>query len=303
MPRQVAGEWNRCIDSLNFAGIRCTDRMGDIRWTGNNATGIITARSAYEYIIKRRCLFPSHWWYKLIWQWHLPLKLQCFLWFALVNRLKTWDNLKMCGWIGPSRCVLCRMESETATHLFVDCGFIKNIWGKFTSYLGLTHHWEGCNVEKCLYDWVRFEKAHFTLPVFICWVIWRAQNIALFDNYIPIVDSGFHEALSLYLKYQEEDRKLVERNISNFQLTVDDPILFFDGATAEGKCGIGGVIYLNYDHFYTICMHGGVGTNTKAELLALWCVVKASICFGLHKAKIFGDSRVAIKWAHGEYDL
>lgn len=41
----------------------------------------------------------------------------------------------------------------------------------------------------------------------------------------------------------------------------------------------------------------------KAELLALWCVLKCANIFGLVNLKVFGDSRVTIKWAAGEFDL
>jgi hypothetical protein len=44
----------------------------------------------------------------------------------------------------------------------------------------------------------------------------------------------------------------------------DNPIGFFDGATAENKCGIG--IYLKISFIHTVKEHcvGGTGNNMKA---------------------------------------
>lgn len=91
--------------------------------------------------------------------------------------------------------------------------------------------------------------------------------------------------------------------ISHFKLRVDQPVLFFDGASQAGLCAAGGVIYLNDTHYFSIMLNCGIGTNMKAELLALWCVIKVANIFGLTNIKVFGDSRVTIKWATREYKL
>lgn len=41
----------------------------------------------------------------------------------------------------------------------------------------------------------------------------------------------------------------------------------------------------------------------KAEILGLWCVLTVANIIGLSDVAIFGDSRVTIKWARGEYAL
>lgn len=94
-----------------------------------------------------------------------------------------------------------------------------------------------------------------------------------------------------------------QRNVGSFHLTFDDPVLLFDGAAQLGNCGARGVIFLNQNHFYTFCLNCGKGTNIRAELLALWCVARVANLFVLANIKIYGDSRVMIKWAKGAYDL
>lgn len=41
----------------------------------------------------------------------------------------------------------------------------------------------------------------------------------------------------------------------------------------------------------------------KAELMALWCVLKVANIFGLANIKVYGDSRVTIKWDEGDFKL
>lgn len=169
LPPLYAAEWNNYIHTLNCAGIRLNCGGDQVLWAGNAATGIVTAKTAYSYMIKRRCILPMHWWYKAIWSWNIPLKMKCFLWVLLQDRLKSWDNLSLLGWIGPSQCSLCLQEFESASHIFINCSFTQSLWVKFYQCFGLTLAWEGINVESCLHHWVNCSNAHPTLLVFVCW--------------------------------------------------------------------------------------------------------------------------------------
>ena len=56
------------------------------------------------------------------------------------------------------------------------------------------------------------------------------------------------------------------------------------------------MIYLNDTHFFSFSMGCGCSTNTRAELLALWAVLRVSLMMGLPIHLIFGDSMVIISW-------
>ena len=56
------------------------------------------------------------------------------------------------------------------------------------------------------------------------------------------------------------------------------------------------MIYLNDVHFFSFSMGCGCSTNTRAELLALWAVLRVSLIMGLPIHLIFGDSMVIISW-------
>lgn len=61
---------------------------------------MVTAKTAYHSLIRHWGMFSAHWWYSAIWKWKMPVKVQCFLWQALMGKLKTWENLMMKGWTG-----------------------------------------------------------------------------------------------------------------------------------------------------------------------------------------------------------
>lgn len=117
-----------------------------------------------------------------------------------------------------------------------------------------------------------------------------------------MVSCGFM-ALNLTQQYSEKTTSAVERRIGQVSFVFNQPILFFDGAAQNGMCDVGGVIYLNEDHYYTFRLNCGNGSNMKAELLALWCILRCANIFGLVNIKVYGDSHVTIKCAAKEFDL
>ena len=74
------------------------------------------------------------------------------------------------------------------------------------------------------------------------------------------------------------------------------PVGYFDGAAQLKMGGAGFMIYISETHYLTFSVGCGPGTNTRAELLALWSVLKVSIMMGVPLHQIFGDSMVIISW-------
>ena len=71
---------------------------------------------------------------------------------------------------------------------------------------------------------------------------------------------------------------------------------YFDGAASVKAGGAGFVIYLSETHYFCFSMGCGSSSNTRAELLALWAVLRVSHLMGLPMRSIFGDSMVIISW-------
>ena len=59
---------------------------------------------------------------------------------------------------------------------------------------------------------------------------------------------------------------------------------------------LGFVIFLNDDHLFSFSLGCGSSSNTRAELLALWAILRVSELMGLPMHSIFGDSLVLISW-------
>ena len=56
------------------------------------------------------------------------------------------------------------------------------------------------------------------------------------------------------------------------------------------------MIYLNDTHYFSFSMGCGSSTNTRAELLALWAILRVSLLMGIPMQLIYGDSMVIISW-------
>lgn len=73
---------------------------------------------------------------------------------------------------------------------------------------------------------------------------------------------------------------------------------FFDGVASSRVCGSGMLICRNPDDLYKFKWCSGVGTNTKAELLAFWGILYYSRWLDINKMDIFGDSKSTIYWVN-----
>ncbi|KAJ9547496.1 hypothetical protein OSB04_020039 [Centaurea solstitialis] len=63
------------------------------------------------------------------WNNWLPLRIKCFMWRLLLNRIPTRTNLSKRGVNTPSLlCPLCNLEEETVDHLFCSCSAVKDLW-------------------------------------------------------------------------------------------------------------------------------------------------------------------------------
>ena len=56
------------------------------------------------------------------------------------------------------------------------------------------------------------------------------------------------------------------------------------------------MIFINDSHFFNFSMGCGRSTNTRAELLALWAILRVGLLMGIPMQLIYGDSMVIISW-------
>jgi ribonuclease HI len=85
----------------------------------------------------------------------------------------------------------------------------------------------------------------------------------------------------------------------------DMTVGFFDGASQDrgSKCGVGAVIKCPLIGTFRLKMNYGWGTNTKGELLALWCILYFAFFKKINRLQLVGDSKMIIDWFTNDNDL
>ena len=177
--------------------------------------------------------------------------------------------------------MVCPFTISIFSHFAAWYGFSIPLFNSIPSFLA---HWFNTTAHSATFR---------HLSLFTFWCIWILRNKCLFENWKPVVHaliSRVERFLNLYPTPQKIHKL---RNIGPSPLKVF-PCGFFDGAAAENIGGTCFVIYLNDVHFFSFSMGCGCSTNTRAELLALWAVLRVSFMMGLPIHLIFGDSMVII---------
>jgi hypothetical protein len=70
-------------------------------------------------------------------------------------------------------------------HLFVERGFIKDIWQTISKDLNLVSPWEGFQMEDCFQKWLKKKDNGNEIPCFICWEVWKHINLVIFEDLSP----------------------------------------------------------------------------------------------------------------------
>lgn len=130
-----------------------------------------------------------------VWLPGLWPKISTFLWILSKRRILTWDNLIKRGFIGPSRCPNCNLNSETISDLMETCPLAKQLWE---------------NVEKCnmradarmedvmenIRNWTKnpfksqlLKSLWSLIPSFLYWNLWKERNYRIFNNTYRSIDA------------------------------------------------------------------------------------------------------------------
>ncbi|CAN1798912.1 hypothetical protein LINPERHAP1_LOCUS21928 [Linum perenne] len=166
--------------------------------------------------------FPA----RSIWIKVVPLKIQCFMWLVFHNRISTLDVLQTRGFCLPNQCVLCLHNEELASHLFIHCPFILQIWSRISSRLSiigpllvnisdLISGWKGLNCESL------FAALKSVILHSFCWFVWLGRNDAIFRDasisasrvYFRTVVSGC-SWLKVHARISQQDFELWMRQLT-----------------------------------------------------------------------------------------
>ena len=141
-----------------------------------------------------------------------------------------------------------------------------------------------------------------SLPIVVLWFIWKARNQSYFEDSTLIPSQVSLFSLGL-LRYFPQDYLVVNiRTVAVENIDKTYPWGYFDGSAAGVPqiCGVGGILYLSDEHFFTFSAGLGLGTNNFAELLALKLLIILALKQGVHTLQIFGDSQLVINLVSGK---
>ena len=103
-----------------------------------------------------------------MWKWDIPQNIKPFLWLVVYNKIATWENLQLRGYVGPGIFQLCKISGESVNHLFVHCSFTSRVWDKLKLVYPYSIGWRGSSVLECMNCWYAQNRSTPTLPIYIC---------------------------------------------------------------------------------------------------------------------------------------
>lgn len=84
--------WSNYIDGLPHGCIRLGEGLDSLVWMFNKRNGTTSAKLAYNLITSSTLIDRPGMALILVWKCNISLKVICFNWLCLSNRINTWDN-------------------------------------------------------------------------------------------------------------------------------------------------------------------------------------------------------------------
>ena len=210
--------------------------------------------------------------------------------------MPTGEHLTHRSFHGPNWCTLCKISSESTSHLFLNCFALITLLHNLSSSIHFSRKWAGDDISSAWDDWFNRHKGSKlqSLPLIISWYVWLARNRSIFDNR-PVCWP--HIAACIVSEYNEmpkPQQPRVRRPHAPPLINKNTPWAFFDGAANQQGCGGGFILFLSEQYFYKVKMGLGAGTNNFAELITLRHLLHFSLGHHCININIFGDSKIII---------
>ena len=176
------------------------------------------------------------------------MKIWCFIWLALVNKILTWDNLQKRGSIGPGICALCGLGEDSVQHLFYSCYVWKSVFECLSEQYHLQPLYKSDNLISFLGTWIVRYSRHSEccyLPFLVICVIWKERNHCIFEGKNPSTLGIFHQIDYYFQLHPASSLKIKNPRICGLDPTLVFPYRFFDGEGANYKGRVGFCLVLN----------------------------------------------------------
>ncbi|PRQ50126.1 putative ribonuclease H-like domain, reverse transcriptase zinc-binding domain-containing protein [Rosa chinensis] len=155
----------------------------------SSSSGELTAKVAFHFL---RQPSPSVDWGRCIWSKFILPRMSLLTWKVLRGRVLCDDFMQKRGIALASRCVLCRKDCESLSHIFRSCPFAETIWSCMIAKFELAAP------PLSLYDMLQLELTNGRSPQLkelwvacftsVLWFLWHARNKAKYDNrFITVV--------------------------------------------------------------------------------------------------------------------
>eukprot|EP00253_Pinus_taeda_P015506 PITA_15506 len=262
--------WNTFTQELIRSNVRIKDRPDQLVWAHADS-GSYSPKAGYKYLMTTKGWEDPVWWSKSLWKLKCPKKSRLFFWCLMKKKVPTWEVLQARFLHGPSRCPLCKNESENIPHLFLHCPFTKKIWFEVQALIKKHFCWGG---ESVTVAWERWWNQNpggnlRNLPPIISWGVWIARNKAIFQEVFIPTEAIAIQSSAIFLSIPEPEESRKKSQIREEHIRPNIPWAYFDGASQDNTAGAGLVIHINESHTISASVGIGPGTNNFAELTAL----------------------------------
>ncbi|XP_076886337.1 uncharacterized protein LOC143536168 [Bidens hawaiensis] len=179
--------------------MRCTEVLSSVIMYTCPDTWLWKEGSGNEYIFTVKSLrweldnvtYPvveTNFWLNLV-----PIKVNCFIWRLLLDRISTKKALLVRGInLGDDICALCGLFSESSEHLMLHCRVAKRIWSIIHSWVKVPSLPDFDSVKELLDYPMKLKRKKDECMIIqaiymvTCWLIWKTRNGKTFKN-IPIL--------------------------------------------------------------------------------------------------------------------
>lgn len=300
-PVDLMKEWSDYRLAVVGAGLHTLEKSDRLIWVKNPLLGNVMAKLAYDSLMEEPSDFQVTGIGSMVWNNKIPLRIGCFVWLAIQNKLLTWSNRH--GFNGPGICMLCLRDGEDLNHLFGSCVFFQFIWLLLRYVWKSLPAWELPSTIKNLEHCFDKSRGDTIIVFYMLWEIWCTRNRLIFKGYQPCADMMLARIYTQHTgSTTPPDRDHLCAPPCTETSTVY-PFGFFDGAAQLGFCGARMLIRMFERHSFHLCMGVGQGSNTRSELLALWGLLWFAEQRDIAISQIFSDSLCIIKWACGSAKL
>ncbi|KAM1949581.1 hypothetical protein ACFX15_009620 [Malus domestica] len=260
--------------------------------------GRFTVRSAYH--VARNWLQPTNCgasssngdgakvWAK-VWNAQVPTKVKICVWRLANELVPTRANLVARHITMDVECVLCGAYGESTIHLMKDCHYARCAW--MSSHVGtLVRN----NHPPSFMIWInevadRLPKASFDIFMMVCWALWRARNMKLWEEKLEPPEVCTDRAIQWWLEFarttntgSERDCRL--RNTPRWSVPPQGRIkMNIDGSWNAGRliAGFGAIIRDSDGSF--VAAHAGRFEDISSPLLSEAMAVRAGLLWAIDR--------------------